>query len=472
MIIKAMRRLSVALIGRLLFALVLAAPVDPAISETIQVQPQGGTYVVAVRINETIILPFVIDTGSADVSIPTDVFLTLLRSGTVKRSDFVGTGTYILADGSNQSSERFILHEVRVGDHVVRNVVANVAPVKGDPLLGQSFLSKLPSWTIDYQRNLLVFNDGPASLGREQRAALPPPKIAPFTPEPMPAPASAGELVERGRKAQAEKNYTEAMRWYRMAADQGNATGQNNIGAFYDHGWGVTQNFAEAMRWYGMAASQGNGLAEYNIGNLYMSARGVARDYVEALRWFQMPAAQGYNWAQYNIGMIYSRGGGVPRDDVEALRWFRMAAAQGNTTAQNNIGVSYEYGWGVSQDYGEAMRWYRMAAGQGLALAQSNVGEMIARGEGVAKDCTVARRWFETAAASGEEWARQNLRTGVDGSCQWGSNSASFVVLPPHDQAECAARQARAGERLRWGIAAPPGESNDDARLRCEPGGR
>src|SRR5208337_2315877 len=66
---------------------------------------------------------------------------------------------------SEQESKRFLLHEVRVGDHVVRNVIANVAPVKGDPLLGQSFLSKLPAWTIDNQHHALVLNDGVGPFG-------------------------------------------------------------------------------------------------------------------------------------------------------------------------------------------------------------------------------------------------------------------------------------------------------------------
>jgi hypothetical protein len=90
MIDKTMRRLAGVTIARLFFVLLLAVPRHPAISETIQLQHQGGTYMVPVRINETIILPFVVDSGAAEVSIPTDVFLTLLRSGTVKQSDFVG----------------------------------------------------------------------------------------------------------------------------------------------------------------------------------------------------------------------------------------------------------------------------------------------------------------------------------------------------------------------------------------------
>jgi predicted aspartyl protease len=47
--------------------------------------------------------------------------------------------------------------EMRIGNHVVRNVAARVGPaVSSDALLGQSFLSKLPSWTLDNKRHVLI----------------------------------------------------------------------------------------------------------------------------------------------------------------------------------------------------------------------------------------------------------------------------------------------------------------------------
>jgi tetratricopeptide (TPR) repeat protein len=45
--------------------------------------PEGGTFVVPVRINDQITLKFVIDSGAADVSVPADVVMTLLRTGTI-----------------------------------------------------------------------------------------------------------------------------------------------------------------------------------------------------------------------------------------------------------------------------------------------------------------------------------------------------------------------------------------------------
>ena len=42
------------------------------------------------------------------------------------------------------------------------------------------------------------------------------------------------------------QNYAEAVKWYRLAADQGDASAQFNLGVMYDKGQGVPQDYAEA----------------------------------------------------------------------------------------------------------------------------------------------------------------------------------------------------------------------------------
>jgi TPR repeat protein len=44
----------------------------------------------------------------------------------------------------------------------------------------------------------------------------------------------------------------------RRAAEQGDARAQSQLGWFYGSGTGVEQNYAEAVKWYRMAAEQGN----------------------------------------------------------------------------------------------------------------------------------------------------------------------------------------------------------------------
>jgi predicted aspartyl protease len=118
----------------------------------------GGTFKVPVTINRQLTLNFVVDSGAADVSIPADVFMTLVRTGTITDADFLDKQTYQLADGSTIPSQRFVIRTLKIGDKTLENVVGGIAPVAGSLLLGQSFLSRFKSWSIDNQRRALILN--------------------------------------------------------------------------------------------------------------------------------------------------------------------------------------------------------------------------------------------------------------------------------------------------------------------------
>jgi hypothetical protein len=115
----------------------------------------GGTYSVPVTINDLLPLNFVLDSGASDVSIPADVVLTLIRTGTLKESDFIGSQTYRLADGSTIESKQFTIRSMTVGGRRVTDVTGSVADVEGSLLLGQSFLQKFKSWSIDNNQHRL-----------------------------------------------------------------------------------------------------------------------------------------------------------------------------------------------------------------------------------------------------------------------------------------------------------------------------
>ena len=125
-------------------------------SKVVSLKKTGGTFVVPVQINGAITLDFTVDSGASDVSIPADVFSTLARTGTVKDLDIVGEQTYKLADGSKTKSTVFTIRSLKLGDRTVENVRGSVAPPQGSLLLGQSFLERFKSWSIDNTRHVLL----------------------------------------------------------------------------------------------------------------------------------------------------------------------------------------------------------------------------------------------------------------------------------------------------------------------------
>ena len=148
---------------------------------------------------------------------------------------------------------------------------------------------------------------------------------------------TAADWFTLGLNAYNTQNYTEAVKWYRKAAEQGNADAQNNLGFCYSKGYGITQSRAEAIKWYRKAAEQGNAAAQNNLGDCYYYGRSVAQDYIEAVRWYRMAAEQGDAVAQNNLGFCYSKGYGVLQSRTESINWYCKAAEQGNTDAQANL---------------------------------------------------------------------------------------------------------------------------------------
>jgi predicted aspartyl protease len=122
----------------------------------IPLQVESGTFTVPVSINGKITLNFVIDSGASDVSIPADVVLTLIRTGTINAADFLGQKVYRLADGSTMPSHTFRIRSLKVGDRIIENVTGSIAPSAGALLLGQSFLSRFQLWSVDNQRRSLI----------------------------------------------------------------------------------------------------------------------------------------------------------------------------------------------------------------------------------------------------------------------------------------------------------------------------
>ncbi|MDO4819232.1 MAG: tetratricopeptide repeat protein, partial [Prevotella sp.] len=92
---------------------------------------------------------------------------------------------------------------------------------------------------------------------------------------------SAKGMSEKALQYYNAKNYTEAVKWFRKAAEQGDAQAQHNLGVCYANGRGVTKSDTEAVKWYRKAAEQGLAEAQLNLGVCYANGRGVTKSDTE-----------------------------------------------------------------------------------------------------------------------------------------------------------------------------------------------
>ena len=83
------------------------------------------------------------------------------------------------------------------------------------------------------------------------------------------APAYAGKFDD-AYPAYERKDYSTAVRLWRELAEQGDANAQFNVGLMYGNGQGVIQDYAEAVKWYRLAAEQGRCLPAADFSRIHL----------------------------------------------------------------------------------------------------------------------------------------------------------------------------------------------------------
>ncbi|MBI3371645.1 MAG: sel1 repeat family protein [Betaproteobacteria bacterium] len=134
--------------------------------------------------------------------------------------------------------------------------------------------------------------------------------------------ADAGPF-EEAAAAYDRHDYAAAVRLWRALVNEGNAKPQHRLGLGYAKGEGVTRDVAQAVKWIRLAADQGYADAQSSLGSYYLKGD-VLRDATEAVKWFRLAANQQHARGQFFLALSYEwrssgaglRGGG---EVVQAL---------------------------------------------------------------------------------------------------------------------------------------------------------
>lgn len=109
-------------------------------------------------------------------------------------------------------------------------------------------------------------------------------------------------------RAHDEARHGDASALCRPLAEDGLADAQAIMGALHRSGQGgVSRDYGEAARWFGLAARQGHAEAQFNLGALYNYGAGVTRDLVEAYAWYALAADAGNGDAPAGRALVEKR---------------------------------------------------------------------------------------------------------------------------------------------------------------------
>jgi TPR repeat protein len=132
-----------------------------------------------------------------------------------------------------------------------------------------------------------------------------------------------------------------ALELARESSGKGSKYGQYALGKLHEYGVGLAEEeddkelsdddwAAQVIALYRLAAAQGLAGAQNELGNIYFLGNIVAEDDAEALRWHRQAAAQGHPDSLISIGSHFEC---TIEDAEEAIRWYRRAHAAGHPNA-------------------------------------------------------------------------------------------------------------------------------------------
>ena len=170
--------------------------------------------------------------------------------------------------------------------------------------------------------------------------------------------------------------YGEAVKFYKLAIQEGHIEAINSLGRCCHYGNGVRQNNKKAISLYKKAVTFECTDAITNLGECYVYGWCGVNDVEKGKRLIIKAANRGYARAQRTLGVLYTEGIGFPVDNAQAFKWFLIAAKQGDEVAEHNLGVCYSKGRGTPQDFNKALELYQNAATKGVKESWGALGAL------------------------------------------------------------------------------------------------
>ena len=223
------------------------------------------------------------------------------------------------------------------------------------------------------------------------------------------------------------QDFSKALHWFTLLAEEGNAVAAFNTGLFYAKGAGTPRDFEKAEYWMRKAAELGDEDGEKEAEKYMMLASalkkaqdgdakmqgilarglmelggsleqaGAGKDYQESVLWAKRAAEQNDSTGCEILGLAYEKGRGVEADYNEAAKLYQQGANLGNTVCMNNLALLYMNGEGVSKDEKRGLELLTSSAENGYTMAMLNLGLYYQRKNGGQEDLSMAIKWLKKA---------------------------------------------------------------------------
>lgn len=232
------------------------------------------------------------------------------------------------------------------------------------------------------------------------------------------------------------ENFSQAIVWYRKAAEQGEVKCAYGLAELYRLGKGTAVNNIEALSWYEKAA-KGNEINAFEwAGYLNETGEGINNhipDYSKAIAFYNQAISQKSFFAMERVGILYFDGVNVAPDYSEAFKLISSAATEGNRIiSQRYLALMYRDGKGTVRDLKLAYSWFKKAADANDVQSMHEVAEMLRNGAGIDQDIEQAFVYYDKAAQMKHpescDWAAFMLVQGTACKQDFGKAKCYFAI--------------------------------------------
>jgi TPR repeat protein len=103
--------------------------------------------------------------------------------------------------------------------------------------------------------------------------------------------AAKNAEIDTANAARKKENAASALKQITQLAEGGSPENQFILGVIYHNGQGVGQDYTESVKWYRLAANRGQSTAQSNLGSMYQYGQSVASSKVVAYALYNLSAS-------------------------------------------------------------------------------------------------------------------------------------------------------------------------------------
>jgi uncharacterized protein len=178
-----------------------------------------------------------------------------------------------------------------------------------------------------------------------------------------------------------KRDRAEADKWLKIAADQGEPTGQKLLGMTYLGVFGGVPNYRDAIIYLNKAAATGDGDAIYWLGECYANGWGVKASPDQAIYYLAKASDMEKKFhnkplAQRKLAEAFQYGYGVRKNTQKAFEYFEKSAYGGDHASMASLVSAYYYGNGVIPSNALALVWVYVNRACGGVLSDKLVDLM------------------------------------------------------------------------------------------------